>query len=154
MSPEHPLSQVIAGFDLFSYYAGTTSGFAEIVAMGCKRLALSPAYTHAEFARMQLPTQQIIAQHGLLQLIEPDLLITRLFPADIAAGRVVVLIVKEQATLDEYSTLKALRAQALAERRLAEIEIELAWCFGHLLSYSDAAIRALLADRIPTQPGS
>jgi hypothetical protein len=148
MSPEHPLNQVIAGFDLLSYYAGITASFAEVVAMGCKRLALSPAYTHAEFARMQPATQQIITQRGLLQLIEPDLLITRLFPADIAAGRVVVLIAKEQATFDEYIALKALRVQAIAEQRLAEIEIELAWRFGHLLSYTDTAIQTLLADRV------
>lgn len=133
------------GVDRSSYLLGITTAFAEVVAMGCKRLALSPPYTEPELAALLVPTQQLAAEHGLALLVEPQLLVTPLFPADAAAGRTVILIASDQATIAAYQELVARRAAAEAAQRLAEVELELAWEFGRLLSYSDAAIRRLLA---------
>ena len=55
-------------------------------------------------------------------------------------------IAAERETLDEYGRLKELRKCSLEGSALTEeVELELAWGLGILLSYSDEAIRGLLA---------
>ena len=132
-------------FDRYSYCAGMTYAFAEIVAAGVKRLALSPPYTAAEAAVMAKPTQAIAAQFGILTYEEPELLRTLLFPAGIAQGKTVILLAKEEATLSAYLDLKRQRATA-GEVIDPELGRQLAWSFGRLLSYSDAAIATMLAN--------
>jgi hypothetical protein len=56
---------LVPGFDLFSYYAGVTAAFAEVVAAGVKPLALSHPYTPAERAQMWAPTVAIAAEYGV-----------------------------------------------------------------------------------------
>jgi hypothetical protein len=143
--PTHPLAQHLAGFDLASYYLGITAGFAEVVAMGCKRLALSAPYDPAMLAAVLTPTKQIVADHGIVMAVEPDLLITPLFAADSATGRTVILLAADQAVLAEYFELKHMREDAISRQELALEEQALAWRFGRLLSYSDLAIAQLLA---------
>ena len=159
--PEHPLSAVIPHFDRASYHAGITAAFAEIVAMGCKQLALSPAYTPDELVTMLPITLQIVAHHGLVMLVEPDLLVTPLFPADIAVGLTVILIAREQEALDVYGALKAMHTRSAAAGQLAVVAQELAWRFGRLLSYDDVAIQHLLdtqhtrhSGQAPEEPGA
>ena len=142
--PEYPLSELIPHFDRASYHAGITAAFAEIVAMGCKQLALSPAYTPDELVTMLPVTQQIVAHHRLVMLVEPDLLITPLFPADIAVGLTVILIAHGHEALDAYGALKAMHSRAAATGKLANVEQELAWRFGRLLNYDTVAIQQLL----------
>ena len=147
---QHQLSTLLPQFDRASYAAGITTAFAEVVAMGCKHLALSPVYAAEELAAMLAVTERIVAEHRLLMLVEPELLITPLFPADVASGQTVILIAREQATLDTYTELKQWRMRAIAEQRLAAIEIELAWRFGRLLSYADDAIQQLITENLPS----
>jgi hypothetical protein len=139
------LSQTIEGFHHPSYYAGITCAFAEVVAMGCKQLALSSPYSDDELAVMLEPTRITAQAYGLPIYLERDLLITQLFDVAIAQGKTVVLIAQNQTVIDTYLSLKQLRAEASAVHRLTEIEAELAWRFGRLLSYSDAMIRQLLS---------
>lgn len=138
-------SELLPSFDRSSYLLGITAAFVEVVAMGCKRLALSPPYTAAELGALLAPTQRLAEEAGLAILVEPDLLVTPLFPEDAAAGRSVILIARDAGTIAAYQALVARRAEALAARRLASVERDLAWEFGRLLSYSDAAIQRLLA---------
>lgn len=127
--------QLLPNFDQASYYAGITAAFAEVVGAGVKRLALSSPYTQAELAMMLPITQQIAAAYDVLTLVENDLLVTSLFPADIAAGKYVILLAQNQQVLAEYQALKTEQADADA----------LAWAFGRLLSYSDARIAAMIS---------
>jgi hypothetical protein len=143
--PGHPLAQYLADFDTGSYYLGITGGFAEVVAMGCKRLALSAPYDAQMLAAVLPATKQIVASHGIVMAIEPDLLVTPLFPADSASGRTVILLAADETVLAEYFALKQLRADAIARNELTLVEHTLAWRFGKLLSYSDEAIAQLLA---------
>ncbi|MEM7113309.1 MAG: hypothetical protein AAF614_12815 [Chloroflexota bacterium] len=132
----------LPNYDQASYYAGITAAFAEIVAAGVKHLALSPPYTEAEFNMMLEPTRQIAAAHGVLVQVEDDLLVTTLFPADIAAGKYVVLLAQNEQVLATYQTLKE---QAKSGNLSPNSTTELAWAFGRLLSYSDERIAAMLA---------
>ena len=129
-------------YDQASYYAGIMAAFAEIVAAGVKQLALSPPYTKAEFDMMLEPTQQIAAEYGVLTEVEDDLLITALFPADVAAGKYVILLAQNEQVLAAYQALKKLPADGALSPKSAS---DLAWAFGRLLSYSDDRIAAMIA---------
>jgi hypothetical protein len=141
----HLVSDHLPSFDRHSYLLGITAAFVEVVAMGCKRLALSSPYTDVELAVLLAPTQQLVEEAGLTLLVEPNLLMTPLFPADAAADRIVILIARDQVTIAAYQALVAERTSAAAAHRLAEVEMDLAWQFGRLLSYDDAAIQELIA---------
>ncbi|MFH1179000.1 MAG: hypothetical protein V1710_01435 [Candidatus Bathyarchaeota archaeon] len=141
---DHPLSKVISGFDIQSYYAGITMAFAEVVGAGCKQLALSSPYSH-EMAEIMLPASLYAAEeYNIKLLMEPELLVSKLFPRDIAKDKTVILIAHDQSVLDEYAMLKRLREKSNKEGNPEELELEIAKRFGALLSYDDETINRLL----------
>lgn len=134
----------LPNFDPYSYYAGITAAFSEVVGAGVKRLALSHPYSANELAILLEPSRQIAAGYGVVTWVESDLLVTPLFPADVAVGKHVIFLAQNDEVLAEYKALKERRAQAVANGRLESGAEALAWAFGRLLSYSDAAIEVLL----------
>ena len=64
---------LIPDFDQYSYYAGITAAFAEVVGAGVKQLALSHPYTAVELAIMQEPTKRIAEENGIMMRVEDDL---------------------------------------------------------------------------------
>ncbi|MBN2336878.1 hypothetical protein JXL21_15085 [Candidatus Bathyarchaeota archaeon] len=138
------LSGVIDGFDLVSYYAGINMAFAEVVDAGCKRLALSSPYDKATAELMREPTRLAAQEYGVKILEEEDLLVTRLFPRDIATGKTVFLIAQDEGVLTEYGGLKEMKRRSDAQANPDEVENEIAWRLGHLLSYSDKKIEELI----------
>ena len=142
---DHPLCKVISRFDIQSYYAGITMAFAEVVGAGCKQLALSSPYSH-EMAEIMLPASLYAAEeYNIKLLMEPELLVSKLFPRDIAKDKTVILIAHDQSVLDEYAALKKLREKSNKEGNPEELELEIAKRFGALLSYDDETINRLLA---------
>lgn len=128
-----------------SYNLGIIGGFAEVVRLGVKRLALSEVMPPDEMDEL-LPDARIVAgRNGVLLYREDDLLVTDLFPADVAAGKHVLLIYTGD-TLDEYLAIKADK-QALVDAGAYEGEArrDIARRFGRLLSYPEATIEAMLA---------
>ena len=73
--------------DKRSFILGMVTAFCECVAGGCKRLALSPPLTEADYAMVRDDALSIIGDHGLLHYHERN-------PA-------------RQETLDEYLRLRA-----------------------------------------------
>ena len=141
---DHPMSEVIEGFDLYSYYAGASTFAAEIVSYNCKKIALSAPYTEEEFEALYEPTRRVVEQYGVEMYVERDFLNTLLFdPLD--DDVIVIFIANNQDVLDEYQALKELKRQATAEGRLEEVEEEIAWKFGRLLSYDDETIKRLMS---------
>ena len=130
--------------DQRSYQLGMIYAFAEIVSSGCKRLALSPALSSEEFEIIWEDVRQIADEYELRLKIDDDFLTTRLFNPEYTRGKRVIHIADSQDTLDEYEMLKRLKSLSLKEGRLNDIELELAWGMGRLLSYSDDAIERLL----------
>jgi hypothetical protein len=141
----HPLSKIIDGFDLHSYYAGITTAFAEVVGVGCKRLALSSPYSHQMTEEMLPVIEHAVNEYNVKLMVEPDLLVTRLFPRDIAKDKTVILIAHDQSVLDEYLTLKKLKKYSDEEGNPDDLELEIAQHFGALLSYDEDTINRLLA---------
>jgi len=141
----HPLSKIVPGFNLYSYYAGINMAFAEVVGFGCKQLALSSPYSR-EMAEAMLPaTEHAAEEYNCKIMVEPDLLTSKLFPRDIAKDKTVILIAHDQSVLDEYMALKKLGQKSDETGNPEELEIEIAQRFGALLSYDEETINRLLA---------
>jgi len=143
---EHRLSGVIEGFHLYSYYAGSAFTAAEFVASDCKQLALSAPYTEEELETMLSLTQIAAEEYGLPIYVEKDFLTTPLFSPALTKGKAVIFTALNQGVIDSYLALKEKKQEAERQGRLSEVEEELAWSFGRLLSYSDDVIRRLLAE--------
>ena len=109
-------------YDKNSYIMGMITAFCECVAGGCKRLALSPPLTNADYQAVGEEAARVIAAHGLLSLHErnEDMPPERRFEW--------ILIARRQETLDEYLRL---RASGLSPARSLEP-------FYALLSYDEA----------------
>ena len=91
--------------DQRSYWLGSVKSFSEMVAVGLKKLALSPAISPAEMDKIEADIRAIARASGIQAYREKDLIVTDLFPADVAKGKDVMLLYKGS-TLDEYLALK------------------------------------------------
>lgn len=145
-STGHPASKFITGFHLPSYHAGTISTSAEFVSYGCKKLALSAPFTNGEMVVLWEHAQQKAEEYAIPIYVEKELLVTRLFSPTVAEGKTVILFAYNQDVLDEYRALKEFKRKAVEEGKLEEVEEEIAWRFGHLLSYTDETIDRLLRE--------
>ncbi|MCW4011946.1 MAG: hypothetical protein NWF07_03030, partial [Candidatus Bathyarchaeota archaeon] len=141
----HPLSKIIPDFSLHSYYAGINMAFAEVVGMGCKQLALSSPYSKEMAEEMLEATEYAAKEYGTVLMMEPDLLVSKLFPPNIAKDKTVILIAHDQSVLDEYQMLKKLKIYSNEEDNPDDLETEIAQRFGALLSYDEATINRLIA---------
>ncbi len=140
MTPEPPI-------DRRSYVLGAIGAFAEMVGGGVKRLALSDVLTPAEADGLEAEAGRIAERNHARIFRDPDLIVTDLFPADVATGRH-VLVIYAGTALDEYQALKRDRAALVAAGTYeGAARREIARRFGKLLSYPDAKIDALLAGK-------
>ena len=140
----HELDKIIPEFDVISYYTGITMAFAEVVEAGCKKLALSTPYSY-EMAQKMLPITQFAANiYNVKIMVESELLVTKLFPRDIAKDKIVILIAYDQSVLDEYEMLKKLKINSDEEGNPENLEIEIAQRFGSILSYNEDTIKRLI----------
>lgn len=133
--------------DQRSYNLGIMGGFAEVVRLGVKTLALSEVMLPEDMDDI-LPDARVVAErNGVLLYRETDFLVTDLFPADVAAGRHVLLIYTGD-TLERYLAIKADKARLIAADEYRGVEREgIARRFGRLLSYPDSVIDELLAGK-------
>ena len=127
-----------------SYNLGIMGGFAEVVRLGVKKLALSEVMSPEEMDDV-MEDAMVIAKRNQVQMWrETDFLVTDLYPADVAAGKHVLLIYTGD-TLDQYLAIKADKSRLVAagEYEGAARE-EIARRFGRLLSYPESVIDELL----------
>ena len=108
--------------DKYSFILGMITAFCECVAGGCKRLALSPPMTKADYALAAEEAKAVIKKHGLIYYYEPNL--------DQPEGKRVdwLLIAGEQRTIDQYLSL----------RRQGYSPLDSLGPFSELLSYDPA----------------
>jgi len=132
-------------FDSYSYELGVVGGFSELINAGVKRLALSAPLSSEEMDNFIGDAQKIAERHSVSVYRESDLLVTDLFPADVALGKEVLLLYRGT-TLEEYLSLKSDKAALEKEGDYdPEERIEVARRFGRLLSYSPREINRLMA---------
>ena len=131
--------------DQRSYNLGILGGFSEVVRLGVKKLALSEVMSPEEMDGIMADAQVIADRNKVLMWRETDFLVTDLYPADVAAGKHVLLIYTGE-TLDEYLQLKADKAALVAAGDYEGAAREdIARRFGRMLSYPDNVIDDLLA---------
>ena len=128
-----------------SYALGGIGAFAEMVNAGVKTLALSAPLTPGEMDDFISEAEEVAQRNNCKIYRESDLIITDLFPEDVARGKDVLLIYQGN-TLDAYLTLKIDQQQLIStktyDRKARE---EIARRFGRMLSYTPRKINHLLA---------
>jgi len=131
--------------DKFSYNLGVIGAFSELVNSGTKQLALSATLTSDEMDAFIVDAEKTAAKHDVSIYRESDLIVTNLFPADIAKD-LDVLLLFQGTTLDEYLALKAEKAKLEQEGVYnLEAQIDISRRFGRMLSYSPRKINALIS---------
>jgi hypothetical protein len=131
--------------DQRSYNLGIMGGFAEVVRLGVKKLALSEVMTPEEMDGVMEDAEIIAKRNEVLIWRETDFLVTDLYPEDVAEGKHVLLIYTGD-TLDQYLAIKTDRAELIANNQYeGQAREEIARRFGRLLSYPKAVIDDLLA---------
>ncbi len=130
--------------DKRSYNLGIMGGFAEVVRLGVKKLALSEVMTPEEMDDIMDDALVVAKRNGVEMWRETDFLVTDLFPADVAEGKHVLLIYTGD-TRDRYLAIKADKAGLVAAGDYeGEAREEIARRFGRLLSYPEPVIDDLL----------
>jgi len=138
------LAQYSQAVDARSYQLGILGGFSEVVRLGVKQLALSEVMSPEEMDDI-LPDAQVIAdRNDVLLYRETDLLVSDLYPADVALGKHVLLVYTGN-TLEKYLAIKADK-QALVDagKYHGEARSNIARRFGRLLSYPTPVIDELI----------
>lgn len=126
--------------DQRSYQLGSFGAFAEMVRVGVKTLALSSALSPDEMDSLLGEARRIAEEEGIMIYRETDLIVTDLFPADVALGKHVLLIYKDT-TLEKYLALKQQKAELeKSGTYTGEARKNVAREFGRLLSYPAAVI--------------
>ena len=130
--------------DARSYNLGVLGGFAEVVRLGVKKLALSEVLSPAEMDDILSDAHVVADRNGVLLYRETDLLITDLYPEDVAVGKHVLLVYTGD-TLDKYMAIKADKKVLVdAGEYEGEARRDIARRFGRLLSYPAPVIDNLI----------
>ena len=131
--------------DARSYNLGIIGGFAEVVRLGVKTLALSEVMTPEAMDDILSDAEVVAARNGVELYRESDLIVTDLYPPDVAEGLDVLLIYTGD-TLEKYLSLKQEQAALQSVGRYdSDAREDIARRFGRLLSYPEPVIDRLIA---------
>lgn len=139
--------------DAPSFQLGMINAFAEMVAAGVKRLALSPPLDPREYEAIREPIEAIVGGCGIRDHLETSLLVTALQSPGFTRGKWSVLLYKEPETLETYLGLKQ-RKEALERQGAydAEAQREVSRAFMRLLSYPATVIEEKIRDACGADP--
>jgi hypothetical protein len=125
-----------------SFQLGMINCFAEMVAVGVKRLAISPPLHPEEYRRIREASEAIVTGSGIRSYLEKSLIVTDLQSSDFTRGRWSILYFREEETLEAYLALK--KQKEVLEARNAytsEARRRISTEFMRLLSYPEEAIQ-------------
>jgi hypothetical protein len=139
--------------DRLSFQLGMINCFAEMVACGVKKLAISPPLSPEEYEQLREASEQIVERSGVKSYLERSLMVSGLQTEGFTRGKWSVLYYKEDETLEAYLRLKErmrrIEGSGEQDREAAE---EISREFMRLLSYPDAVIEAKLSQESPGDP--
>lgn len=136
-----------------SFQLGMINCFAEMVAVGVKRLAISPPLTPEEYEAVREASDAIVEGSGIRSHLEKALLVTHLQTPEFTRGKWSILYFKDQATLDAYLALKERKSRLEGEGALTdEADREISRRFMKLLSYPDEIIEGKIRGGGTTDP--
>lgn len=131
------------------YRLGAIGAFGEMVDAGVKQLALSSVMSKEEMDSFFPEAEKIARKNNVELYRESDLIVTYLFPADVAQNKEVLIIYNGSAK-DQYLQLKKEKAELESSGRyIGKAREEIARKFGRLLSYPTKKINKLLAQNTP-----
>ena len=134
--------------DRISFQLGMINCFAEMVACGVKRLALSPPLTPEDYEMIRQASDDIVNGFGIKSYLEKSLLITNLQSEDFTRGKWSILYYKREDVLKEYLDLKKKKIQLeKAGQYDADAGREISRAFMKLLSYSEEKIEEKLSGK-------
>lgn len=127
--------------DPASFQLGMINCFAEMVAAGVKRLALSPPLFPREYEKIKEASEAVVDGSGIRSYLEKSLLVTHLQTPEFTRGKWSVLYFRDEDVLREYLELKERKQRLEAEGALTdEAGREISRAFMKLLSYPDDVI--------------
>jgi hypothetical protein len=134
--------------DTFSRVVGAMFAFNEMIKCGCKHIALGiPTSSPQERDEYMEHAVMICKAEGTKCCRENGGLITDLFPASMNKGKYNILFYEEDVYRDLYFSIKERKQHLVDENRYCDIErTMIAYEFGRLLSYTDAAIKRMIAE--------
>jgi len=125
----------------YDYHCGVIDAFNEVIKAEVKNMALSHPSSNQEIEQLLPFVEQITKQYGTKYEVEPELLITDLFPYKENKGKTVIIFWKNDEIINKYHELKQQKEKAIANNTYNQVREEIAYQFGKLLSYSDEAIK-------------
>ena len=147
------MSEVIEknGIDTFSFQLGMINCFAEMVACGVKRLAISPPLLPRQYEAMAPYSERIVKGFAIESYLENSLLVTLLQSPEFTRGKCSILYYRSRSTLDTYLGLKARQTSLVESSRYddAQAREEISIAFMELLSYPQEVITAKLTGSHP-----
>lgn len=134
--------------DRFPSSAAPSTVFARWCAPGVKSLALShPADSRAERDALIPFAHDACQKYGVKLYPEDEPFLTDLFPVSLNRGKFNILFYRADHVIEEYIRLKERKAALLrAGAYFGGNRTQLATSYGRLLSYTDDAVRRLLAE--------
>jgi hypothetical protein len=135
------MTQPLQDLDVRSFQLGMINCFAEMVAVGVKRLAISPPLTPAAYEEIRDASEAIVKGSGIKSYLETNLLITDLQSPEFTRGKWSILYFKEQEVLGSYLALKASKGALEAKGAYSpRARQEISRTFMQLLSYPERTI--------------
>ena len=134
--------------DEFSKVVGGMGCFNEMIACGCKNVALGhPTSDRALRDEHMIYAKEICRKRGTHCCEENGGFLTDLFPYSMNKDKYNILFYKDDSYRDAYFALKERKAKLVADGKYTgEARRQIAWEFGKLLSYSDEAIEKMMAE--------
>lgn len=121
--------------DPYSYQCGVMDCFNEMVKAGLKKMALAhPCKSQEEREPYVAYAKVLCKKYNTQYYLDDDPLVTDLFPVHMNKNTYNIIFYRDEDVIKEYIFLKALKKNHYDRR-------ELAYRFGHLLSYSDETIQ-------------
>ncbi|MGD2122655.1 MAG: hypothetical protein PVJ76_12965 [Gemmatimonadota bacterium] len=129
--------------DLRSFQLGMINCFAEMVAVGVKKLAISPPLSQEEYGALREASDAIVEGSGIHSYLETSLLVTDLQSAEFTEGKWSILYFNDPETLAAYKALKERKAELEGAGRYdGQARHQISAEFMRLLSYPEGVIKA------------
>ena len=124
-----------------SFQLGMINCFAEMVAAGVKRLAISPPLTPEEYLALREASEAIVEGSGIYSYLETSLMVTDLQSSEFTRGKWSILYYKDPDTLVAYLRMKERKTMLEEAGTLSpEIRRVLSRDFMRMLGYPDETI--------------
>ncbi len=139
--------------DKVSFELGMINCFAEMVACGVKKLAISPPLLPEDYCVIGSLSDEIVQSFGIKSYLEKSLLITNLQSEDFTKGKWSILYYEDESVLKAYLGLKE-KKERLEEMGQCDKTVlkTISREFMRLLSYPDKKIEEKLSKKSPSDP--